>query len=67
MKHHETLVIQCDDIGAQCGDVCVWGSDIGDHAEIIRGDDIGAQCGDVGARRGDHAKFPAISAIAKLV
>ena len=24
MKHHETLFIRCDDIGARCGDVCVW-------------------------------------------
>ena len=31
LKHHETVVIRCDDIGArcgdvgaQCGDVCVW-------------------------------------------
>ena len=66
MKHHETFVIRCDDIGARCGDVggrcgnvCVWSSDVGDHAEVIRCDDIGAaRCGDVGAR----AELPAISA-----
>ena len=81
MKHHETLVIRCDDIGAadgalcgdvgaRCGDVCVWGSDVGDRAEVIRCDDIGApygdvgaRCGDVGARRGDDigGEFPAIA------
>ena len=68
MKHHETLVIRCDDIGAQCGDVgarcgdvCIWGSDVDDRAEVIRCDDIGARCGDVGDV---HA---AISAIAELV
>ena len=33
MKHHETLVIRCDDIGARCGDV-------GDRAKVIRCDDI---------------------------
>ena len=43
MKLHETLVIRCDDVGARCGDVCVWGSDVGDRAEVIRCDDIGAQ------------------------
>ena len=60
MKHYETVVIQCDDIGARCGDVgarcgdvCVCGSDVGDRAEVIRCDDIGAQCGDIGARCGD--------------
>ena len=58
MKHHETLVIQCDDIGAQCGDVCVWGSDISDRVEVIWCDDISARCGDVG----DRAELPAISA-----
>ena len=54
MKHHETVVIRCDDIGARCGDVgarcgdvCVWGSDVGDHGEVIRCDDIDARCGDV--------------------
>ena len=26
MKHHETVIIRCDDIGARCGDVCVWGA-----------------------------------------
>ena len=81
MKHHETLVIRCDDIGARCEDVCVWGSDVSDRAEVIRCDDIGARCGDVGARcgdvgarrgdvgarRGDCAESPAISAIAELV
>ena len=77
MKHHETVVIRCDDIGARCrdvgtrcGDVCVWGSDVGDRAEVIRCDNIGARCGDVGARRGDvsdRAELPAISAIAELV
>ena len=52
-------------IGARCGDVCVWGSDVSDRAEVIRCDDIGARCGDVGARRcdfGDRAELPAISA-----
>ena len=77
MKHHETLIVRCDDMGAQCGNVCVWGSDVGDRAEVIRCDDIGAQCGDVGAqcrnvgaRRidiGDRAEFPAISVITELV
>ena len=80
MKHHETVVIRCDDISARCGDVCVWGSDVGDRTEVIRCDEIGARCGDVvarcgvcgdvGARRGnvcDRAEFPAISAIAELV
>ena len=72
MKHHETVVIRCDDIGARCGDVgarcgevCVWGSDVGDRAEVIRFDDIGARCGDVVARCGDvgdRAELPAISA-----
>ena len=54
MKHHETVVILCDDIGARCGDfsarcgdVCIWGSDVGDRTEVIRCDDIGARCGDV--------------------
>ena len=70
MKHHETVVIRCDDIGArcgdvgaQCGDVCVWGSDVSDRAEVIRCDDIGAgfgdvvaRCGDVGARRGKRRR-----------
>ena len=78
MKHHETLVIQCDDIGARCGDVgarcgdvCVWGSDVGDRAKVIRCDDIGARCGDVGARHGVTADigavFTVISVIAELV
>ena len=49
------------DIGARCGDVCVWGSDVGDRAEVIQCDDISAQCGDIGA------EFPAISVIAELV
>ena len=53
MKHHETVVIRCDDIGARCGDVCVWGSDIGDRAEVIRCDNIGTRCGDIVARCGD--------------
>ena len=60
MKHHETVVIRCDDIGARCGDVgtrcldvCVWVSDVGDRAEVIRCDDIGAGFGDVVARCGD--------------
>ena len=66
------VVIRCDDIGARCGDVCVWGSDVGNCAEVIRCDDIGtrcgdvvARCGDVGARRGDVcdcAELLAISA-----
>ena len=41
MKHHETLVIRCDDIcarcrdvGARCGDVCVWHGDVGDHTRF---------------------------------
>ena len=29
--------------------VCVWGSDVGDCAEVIRCDDIGTRCGDLGA------------------
>ena len=60
MKHHETVIIRSDDIGTRCGDVCVWGSDVNDRAEVIRCDDIGdrcrdviAQCGDVVAWRGD--------------
>ena len=53
LKHLETLVIRCDNICARCGDVGVWGSDVGDRAEVIRCDDIGAQCGDVIARCGD--------------
>ena len=60
MKHHETVVFRCDDIGARCGDVgarcgdvCVWGSNVGDRAEVIRCDDIGARCGDVVAGCGD--------------
>ena len=67
MKHHETLVIQCDDIGARCrdigarcGDICVWGSDVSDRPEVIRCNDIGARCGDVGAQRcdfGDRAEL----------
>ena len=43
LKHHETVIIRCDDIGArcgdvgaQCGDVCVWGSDVDDRAELPR-------------------------------
>ena len=59
MKHSNT-VIQCDDIcarfgdvGAQCRDVCVWGSDVDDRAKVIQCNDIGARCGDVGARCGD--------------
>ena len=51
LKHHETVIIRCDDIGARCGDVgarcgdvCVWGSDVGDRAEVIRCDDIGSRC-----------------------
>ena len=71
MKHHETVAIQCDDISARCGDVCVWGSDVDDRAEVIRCDDIGgrcrdvvARCGDVVAWRGDvgdRAELPVIS------
>ena len=64
LKHHETVVIRCNDIGARYGDVCVWGNDVGDRTEVIRCDDIGAGCGDVGARRGDvgdRAELPAIS------
>ena len=63
MKHHETVVIRCYDIGARYGDICVWGSDVGDRAEVIRCDDIGAGCGDVVARCGDvgdRAELPAI-------
>ena len=76
VKHHDTrtLLIPCDDIGARCGDVCVWGSDVGDHAEVIRCDDIGtkcgdvgARCGDVGARRGDVGDRAELPAIAELV
>ena len=57
LKHCETLVIRCNDIGAQCGVVC-------DCAEVILCDDVGTQCGDVGARLGDvgdRAELPAIS------
>ena len=39
-----------------CGDVCVWGSDVGDRAEVIRCDDIDARCGDVVAGCGDVAR-----------
>ena len=53
MKHHETVVIRCDNISTQCGDVFVCGVDVGGRAEVIRCDDIGAQCGDVVARCGD--------------
>ena len=72
MKHHETLVIRSDDIGARCRNVCVWGSDVGNRVEVIRCDDIGARCGDVSARCGDvdvgdRAELLAISAIAELV
>ena len=62
----------CGDVGARCGDVCVWGSNVGDCAEVIRCDDIGARCGDVVAGCGDlvarsgdvgdRAELPAISA-----
>ena len=65
MNHHETVVIRCNNIGARCGDVCIWGSDVGDRAEVIRCDDIGARCGDVGARHsddGDRAELLTISA-----
>ena len=55
VKHHETLVIRCDDTGARCGDVGAWH---GNRAEVIRCDDVGARCGDVG----DRAELPAISA-----
>ena len=58
-------------IDARCGDVCVWGSDVDDHAEVIRCDDIGARCRDVVAWRrdvvawrgdvSDHAELLAIS------
>ena len=79
MKHHETVVIGCNDIGARCGDVgalcgdvCVWGSDVGDRAEVIRFDDIGARCGDVvvrcgyvGTRRGDDGDSAELPAIAR--
>ena len=27
MKHHETLVVRCDDTGARCGDVGAWRGD----------------------------------------
>ena len=78
MKHHETVVIRCGDIGARCGDVCVWGSDVGDRVEVIRCDDIGARCADVVAGCGESqqsrgvtgdigAEFSAISVIAELV
>ena len=56
MKHHETVVIRCDEIGARCGDVCVCGSDVGDLTEVIRYDDIGTRCRDIG----DCAELPAI-------
>ena len=42
MKHHETLIIRFDDIGAacgdigvRCGDVSAWRGDIGDRAELL--------------------------------
>ena len=60
MKHHETVVIRCDDIGAGCGDVVARWGDV-----VARWGDVGARRGDVGARRGDvgdRAEFPAISA-----
>ena len=80
MRHHETVVIRCDDIGARCGDVgarcgdvgarcgdvCVWGSDVGDCAEVIRCDDIGARCGDVVARWGDVSAWHGPCVIANL-
>ena len=53
MKHHEPVIIGCGDVGARYGEVCVWGSDVGDRAEVIRCDDIDAGCGDVVARYGD--------------
>ena len=65
------------DVGARCGDVCIWGSDVDDLTEVIRCDDIGDRCRDVVARCedviawrgdvGDRTKLPAISAIAELV
>ena len=68
MKHHETVVIRCDnigarcgDVGARCGDVCICGSDFGDRAEVIRWDDIGSRCGDIVARCwdvGDREELP---------
>ena len=80
LKHHETVVIRCDDTGARCGDVCVWGSDVGDRAEVIRCDAIGAQsrdvvarCGDVVARCGDvvarcgHAETSALGAATSAI
>ena len=51
MKHHETLAIRCDDIGARCGDIGAWRGDIG-----ARRGDIDVRRGDIGAR----AEFPAI-------
>ena len=36
------------------GDICIWGSDVGDRVEVIR-------CDDIGTRRGDRAELPAIS------
>ena len=56
MKHHETLAIRCDDIGARCGDICVWGSNVGDtwwsfNATISGLDAETSGLGDVGDRR----------------
>ena len=46
LKHHETVVIRCDNIGARSGDVCIWGSDVGDRA-VIRCDDRRGVSGDI--------------------
>ena len=32
-KNTQTLMIRCDDIGALCGDVCVWRGDVGDRGD----------------------------------
>ena len=65
MEHSSFDATNADEIVARCGNVCVWGRDVGDRAEVIRCIDIGARCGNVGARRGDvgdRAELPAILA-----
>ena len=45
MKHHETNVILCADIGARCGDVVARCGDVG-----VRHGDVVARHGNVGDR-----------------
>ena len=47
MKHHETLVIQCDDRRSMRRRRA-WRGGVGDRTEVIRCDDIGDRNGDVG-------------------